>query len=207
VQNAYAVSKQLGEEERSWWEFKFTLCKFLMHSQGQNTPSKRKTMHENKVSFEELKDKPTNVKNMRNMVEGIESNMSDHFLLHTLDHKATPCFGCKLMDDTSTARTILTCFGCKKGFHPYCFAAFHCRKMSDVDPRIIMKFHEVLTNPDNDDVKRLSANRCTPDDLEQLEAPTWRINNERKENAEQEDDGKPRATKRAKRGKRDDESD
>jgi len=108
------------------------------------------------------------------------------------------------MDDTSTARSILTCFGCKKGFHAYCFAAFHCKKMSDVDPRIITKFHEELTNPDNDEVKRLSANRCTPDDLEHLEVPKWRVNAKIKDNAGQEDEGKPRAAKRA---KRDDESD
>jgi hypothetical protein len=198
VQNAYAVSKQLGEESRNWWEFKLNLAKELMNSQGQKTESKKKSAYKNKLNFEELKKQQTNIQNKNNILNGVESILSDHFLLETIEHKPTPCFVCKLMDDMSTMRPILTCFGCKKGYHASCFALFHCKQASDVNQSVLAKFHEKLNNPGQDEKGRMSANRCTPDKFEDIALPKKRARGKGKEDESDHGGGKPKAKKRAK---------
>ena len=102
------------------------------------------------------------------------------------------------MDDTSTMRPILTCFGCKKGYHASCFALFHCKQALDVNQSVLAKFHEKLTNPGKDEKGRMLANRCTPDKFEEIVLPKKRARGKGKEDESDDGGGKPKAKKRAK---------
>ena len=198
VQNAYAVSKKLGEEGLSWWGFKHMLATDLMNYQGQKSGSKKKSIYKNKVRFDELRKIHSNIKNKNNIMDGVESNHSNHFLLETIGHKPTPCFVCKLMDDSSTMRPILTCFGCKKGYHPSCFALFHCKQVSDANYAVLEKFHKKLSDRSNHEKLKMSANRCTIDKLDEIKLPEKRPRIKRVIGDEDDGGGKPRAKKRVK---------
>jgi len=198
IQNAYAVSKKLGDEKLTWWDFKLKIATELMNSQRQKAISKENTDGNNKVKFEKLKKAESNIKNKNNILNGVESNLTNHFLVDTINHKPTPCFVCKLMDDDNTMRAILSCFGCRKGFHANCFALYHCKQVSDANSAVLDTFHAKLSDPGNDEKKRMSANRCTPERLEDITLPVIRPREKRKRDEDDDGGGKPKAKKRAK---------
>jgi uncharacterized CHY-type Zn-finger protein len=204
VQNAYAVSKKLKNENRCWYDFKLELATFLMLSQGQQSPSLKKAglLLKSGMNFDNLKT--NKVANQDNILAGVDSITSNHFLMTTIDKVPTPCIVCQVCKPKNkkmTYRSTFTCFGCKKGFHVDCFNHFHCKQVTDLNGSVLAKFYQRLSHPKGEGLLRLSANRCTPDSLSNIVLPFMKNDKDRNDN---EEDG--RVAKRAKRSEDNEES-
>lgn len=72
----------------------------------------------------------------------IDEDLSEHFLLPTLDKKQIQCFLCKTLDNSKQRKDSYCCSKCEVGFHPECFTAFHHKKALAEHRKVL---HQVIS--------------------------------------------------------------
>ena len=180
IHNAYAVSRKLDEENRTYYQFKIDLALTLMSALPNGKYGMLAGIAGMDGDEDDLNERNTIgiFKGARegllciesSLIAGAGSDHIDHYLVETVGKKYVNCFVCNFMSKDRCSRTCNTCMACKKGYHPNCFALFHSSKASAVNPAVLEKFFRSVNDPKSVILQRVN-NKCTPDSYNSLVLP------------------------------------
>jgi hypothetical protein len=181
IHNAYAFSKVLGDEKRSYYQFKIDLALTLMSAKSTNKfefcvrgtgEEETEVQHVDPIlPTLRMNEATANFCNARrqfahlasNIVAGAGSDDNTHVLVDTIAKSYVYCFVCSFMDVKRAGRTCSTCTGCQKGFHTGCFALFHNSIVSSMNPMVLQTFFQRMLSTKCLSTLALATHSFTPD--------------------------------------------
>jgi hypothetical protein len=181
IHNAYAFSRVLGGEKRSYYQFKIDLALTLMSAKSINEYEHCIRGTGDDDAAVAYVDVPINLIRANDAVDqfrmargtfadmqspiisGAGADNPTHVLVETTGKQYVYCFVCHFMNNNQRAgRTCTTCTGCRKGFHTNCFALFHSSVVSTSNPVVLQTFFQRMASVNYKAVLQLSMHSFTP---------------------------------------------